>query len=61
MYSENSYKLNASREYEVFYKLNNSYYIDTELVSDEYVSSIYFNSTPSFNINYDIIYESYII
>lgn len=50
--------LNVAREYEIFYKLSNSYYIDTELVDEQYVSSIYFDATPSATLNYLITYES---
>jgi hypothetical protein len=50
-------KLNQDRQYLVTYKVRNSYYVDTNLIDDEYVTSIVFDSTPASNINYSVIYE----
>lgn len=56
--NESAKKLETNRTYEIIYKLKDSYYIDTELVNDDYVTSIYFDSTPGQNFNYKVIYES---
>lgn len=48
----------TTREYRIGYRVNNSYYIDTELYNDDYQTSIYFDSTPSYDYTYSVTYES---
>lgn len=50
--------LNPQREYQLGYRVHNSYYIDTELVNDEDITSIYFDATPNYNYLYNVTYET---
>ena len=49
------------REYQVDYRINNSYYLHKDFYDenqDEYVGKIAFFATPSYDVEYKIIYES---
>jgi hypothetical protein len=51
----------AGREYDVTYKVKNSYLIDNDYYdssNDKYISRIQFDSTPSTIYSYDVVYES---
>jgi hypothetical protein len=50
--------LNNQREYQLGYKVHNSYYIDTESVNDKDITSIYFDATPNYNYTYNVTYET---
>jgi hypothetical protein len=49
------------REYEITYTVDNSFYVDKNVydaINDEYKSYAYFASTPAYDSNYQIIYET---
>jgi hypothetical protein len=50
--------LNPQREYLLGYRVHDSYYIDTELVNNNYVTSVYFDATPNYNYSYNVTYET---
>lgn len=50
-------KLQTNRQYLISYKLQKSYYIDTRLVNEEYLTSVVFDSTPSSELIYNVTYE----
>ena len=46
------------REYEIIYRVKNSYYIENILSGSSYYSRIVFDSTPSESLDYEVVYES---
>ena len=50
--------LNTQKEYQLGYMVHDSYYINTELVEDQYITSIYFDATPNYNYSYNVTYET---
>ena len=46
------------REYEIIYRVKNSYYIDNILSGSSYYSKIVFDSTPNDSLDYEVVYES---
>jgi len=50
--------LNTQREYQLGYRVHNSYYVDTELVDNDYTTSVYFDATPNYNYSYNVTYET---
>jgi hypothetical protein len=50
--------LTMNREYEIIYRVKDSYYIDTVNIADEYKAQIHFDSTPGSSYKYQITYEN---
>lgn len=48
----------SGREYEITYRVRNSYYIDNIISDSLSFSKIVFDATPSDSLNYEIVYES---
>lgn len=48
----------SEREYEITYRVRNSYHIDNIVSGSSSFSKVVFDATPGYSLNYEIVYES---